>query len=194
MLNYENEMPVNVSVSGNNVIVKFHLTFIYETEILDYVDNYDIEVPPHALIMHDGGDDYGDIEHINDMNNNNASANRSPCCLRNGCHAESDIIDDNDDILNITHIIFPTFDTMMNYAKTVESIKRKPKTSVYKFDKHYYLVFDFNNIPDDICRLYAYFAVEQTCDLCFQSSKTAFIKEHGNRIIKKDALQTLCEL
>lgn len=69
-----------------------------------------------------------------------------------------------------------------------------PKSSLYRLEGAYYLIMDFSKFPRDEMRAFAFGAVEYDAGRISEIGQISYIREHGDCIVKKEALQTLMAL
>lgn len=69
-----------------------------------------------------------------------------------------------------------------------------PKSSLYRLEGAYYLIMDFSKVPRDEMRAFAFGAVEYDEGRISEIGQISYIREHGDCIVKKEALQTLMAL
>ena len=69
-----------------------------------------------------------------------------------------------------------------------------PKSSLYRLEGAYYLIMDFSKFPRDEMRAFAFGAVEYDAGRISEIGQISYIREHGDCIVKKEALQTLIAL
>ena len=69
-----------------------------------------------------------------------------------------------------------------------------PKSSLYRLEGAYYLIMDFSKFPRDEMRAFAFGAVESDAGRISEIGQISYIREHGDCIVKKEALQTLMAL
>lgn len=69
-----------------------------------------------------------------------------------------------------------------------------PKSSLYRLEGAYYLIMDFSKVPRDEMRAFAFGAVEYDEGRISEIGQISYIREHGDCIVKKEALQTLIAL
>ena len=69
-----------------------------------------------------------------------------------------------------------------------------PKSSLYRLEGAYYLIMDFSKFPRDEMRAFAFGAVEYDAGRISDTGQISYIREHGDCIVKKEALQTLIAL
>lgn len=73
-------------------------------------------------------------------------------------------------------------------------LPQKPKSSLYKFEGDYYLLLDFEGFTKEQMRPYALCFVEYDEGHISDNTQLAELMEHGECMIKKDALSVLTEL
>ena len=69
-----------------------------------------------------------------------------------------------------------------------------PKSSLYRLEGAYYLIMDFSKFPRDEMRAFAFGAVEYDAGRISEIGQISYIREPGDCIVKKEALQTLMAL
>lgn len=69
-----------------------------------------------------------------------------------------------------------------------------PKSALYKLDGEYYLILDFTKFEKNEMRPFAFGAMEYDAGHISDEKQIAFIKEQGNYIVKKDAVEMLMQL
>ena len=72
--------------------------------------------------------------------------------------------------------------------------ERIPESSLYKLEGEYFLVMDFSNFAKEEMRTFAFAAVEYDDGRFSNEGQIAYIVEHGQSIVRKEAIQTLMAL
>lgn len=72
--------------------------------------------------------------------------------------------------------------------------EKVPKSSLYKLQGKFHVVMDFSGFEKEEMRPFAFGAVEYDDMHYSEPAQIAYIQEHGECIMKKDALQTLMQL
>ncbi len=91
-------------------------------------------------------------------------------------------------------LIFSKLDDVIRFAGLFGGAKRLPENALYKLESHYYLLMDFINFSKEELRPLAFASVEFDDAHFAESLQIAYLKEHGQVIIKEQALQTLMQL
>lgn len=72
--------------------------------------------------------------------------------------------------------------------------EKLPKSCLYKLEDAYYLVLDFTGFAKEEMRPFAFGAVEYDEGHFSEASQVAYIQEHGDCIMRNDALEMLMQL
>lgn len=72
--------------------------------------------------------------------------------------------------------------------------ERIPQSMLYRLEGAYYLVMDFSGFAKEEMRTFAFAAVEYDDGHISNEGQIAYIKEHGDSITKKEAIQMLMAL
>lgn len=79
-------------------------------------------------------------------------------------------------------------------SKYFSEREKLPKSALYKMDGKYYLILDFIHFSKKELRPFAFAVLEYNNRYIAADAKIAYIKEHGNCIIKRDAVRDLMQL
>ena len=72
--------------------------------------------------------------------------------------------------------------------------KKDTQSSLFRLEGAYYLIMDFSKFSRDEMRAFAFGAVEYDAGRISEIGQISYIREHGDCIVKKEALQTLMAL
>lgn len=72
--------------------------------------------------------------------------------------------------------------------------ERQPQSKLYKLENHYYLLMDFIHFSKEELRPLIFAAVEYDDAHFADAAQIAYVEEHGNCIVKNQAIETLMQL
>ena len=90
-------------------------------------------------------------------------------------------------------MIFSTFDGVVKMCRTGFG-EKLPESSLYRLDEDYILVMDFTGLEKEDLHSFAFMAVEYDDGRFSNENQIAYVMEHGQSIVKKEAIQTLMAL
>lgn len=90
-------------------------------------------------------------------------------------------------------LVFSSFDKVVKMCHACFQ-ERIPESSLYKLEGEYFLVMDFSNFAKEEMRTFAFAAVEYDDGRFSNEGQIAYIVEHGQSIVRKEAIQTLMAL
>lgn len=90
-------------------------------------------------------------------------------------------------------LVFSSFDKAVRMCRAGFQ-GRIPESSLYKLEGEYFLVLDFTGFAKEELRSFAFAAVEYDDGRFSNEGQIAYIVEHGQIIVKKEAIQTLMTL
>lgn len=76
----------------------------------------------------------------------------------------------------------------------VSALPRIPQSALYRLERQYYLIIDFSTFKKEEMSGFAASAAEYDDGHISSTGKISYIVEHGDCIVKKEALQTLMQL
>lgn len=91
-------------------------------------------------------------------------------------------------------LIFSKMDDLIHFSKLFSGQERLPENALYKLEGHYYLLMDFINFSKEELRPLAFASVEFNEAHFAEKLQIAYLKEHGQLMIKEQAIQTLMQL
>ena len=89
---------------------------------------------------------------------------------------------------------FSQMDDAIHMSKLFAGAERMPQSTLYKLESKYYLIIDFIHFSKNELRPLAFAAVEYDNKHFADPAQVAYIQEHGDCIVKNEALQTLMQL
>lgn len=93
----------------------------------------------------------------------------------------------------IVTLVFDDMDTLIRFAKQVV-ISEIPPNELYKYKNEYLLIVDFSNTSEADVRRLSVLTDEYAKDILVGVERGAHIEEHGEVILKEQALQQLRQL
>lgn len=91
-------------------------------------------------------------------------------------------------------LIFLKLDDVIRFARLFQGQERLPENALYKLEGHYYLLMDFVNFSKEELRPLAFASVEFDDAHFAEALQIAYLKEHGQVIIKERAIEMLVQL
>ena len=88
---------------------------------------------------------------------------------------------------------FKDLDTAARFAKHM-SFKKMPPSSLYKHSGGYYIIMDLSHMTETEVKALSMLTDEYVTDIEAGSQRAAFIEEHGECIIGKNAVEMLAQL
>lgn len=133
----------------------------------------------------------GMVEHLKDIVNGLMSS--IPKEMMEKAIKESEEEDNKkDDVVDVM-VMFDEFDMVCKYAK-LSKFENVPRSSLYKLEKNYYLDINFLQVPEEEITFLSMLTDEYCVDLLDDVSRRAYIFEHGQIIIKNNAIELLRQL
>lgn len=86
--------------------------------------------------------------------------------------------------------LFDDIDTVTRFAGLV-SVNPIPKNALYKFEGTYFLQMDLTNSSEEDVKRLSMLTDEYASDIVVGADKRAFIEEHGEAILKQEAIENL---
>ncbi|MCD7708546.1 MAG: adaptor protein MecA [Clostridiales bacterium] len=93
----------------------------------------------------------------------------------------------------IATIVFDSMDTLIRYARQV-NVPEFPPNSLYKYKNRYHLILDFTEMSEEEVRRMSTLTDEYADELLIGPERGAYIEEHGEWIIKENAIEQLRQL
>lgn len=90
-------------------------------------------------------------------------------------------------------LIFRNLDALIKMSQICFA-KRLPASSLYKLEGNYFLIMDFAGFTKSEMRRFAFASVEYDDNRLSDDGQLGYIVEHGECIVKKQALETLMQL
>lgn len=90
-------------------------------------------------------------------------------------------------------LLFRSFNQVVKMCRACFS-RRIPESQLYQLEGDYYLVMDFSGFAKEEMRTFAFAAVEYDDGRISNEGQIAYIVEHGQSIVRKEAIQTLMAL
>ena len=115
----------------------------------------------------------------------------------NGENAAFEDIDPDAEVFKDTMpfgLIFSKLDDAIRFARLFAGWERLPENALYKLEKNYYLLMDFINFSKEELRPLAFASVEFDDAHFAEKLQITYLKEHGQVILKEQAIQTLMQL
>ncbi|MEE1079448.1 MAG: adaptor protein MecA [Agathobacter sp.] len=88
---------------------------------------------------------------------------------------------------------FYDMDILVRFAHMVQ-MEVIPSSSLYKFEDAYFLAVDLTNASEDDVKKLSVLTDEYATDIFVGAEKRAFIEEHGDCLIKENAIETLAKI
>lgn len=88
---------------------------------------------------------------------------------------------------------FKDLDTAARFAKHM-NFKKMPPSSLYKHSGDCYIIMDLSHMTENEVKALSMLTDEYVTDIEAGSQRAAFIEEHGERIIGKNAVEMLAQL
>lgn len=98
--------------------------------------------------------------------------------------------DTGEDVRVLITIVFSDLDVLTRFAKQMRTPKLPP-SGLYKYRNEYLLLLDLSELSEEEVWQLSALTDEYAADILVGADRQAFIEEHGDAILKKQALESL---
>ncbi|MGN0352617.1 MAG: adaptor protein MecA [Roseburia sp.] len=106
---------------------------------------------------------------------------------------QKEIVEEEAEGRKVCSLCFSTMNEVIQFSKSSMGLKL-PMSALYRLKEEYELILDFTDFTDDEIKSYAFVTGEYGKHYEFGEARVAYIMEHGNRILDKEAIEVLSTL